>query len=160
MKTDFTSAMVLSLIASAAMSLAGDQSPKPEPTPTPAPTVTPTPRPGTSPQSSSTDDRPRVGAPLKSQARKFNPSRVEPMPPGTEPASTAAPGESGQPVAKRPQGLRRQGKRGPHQEPSASATEPSASTPARSPRSTPNEGNDRRGHDVQTPSPTPTPADR
>ena len=158
MKTGLGSLMVLSVIAPVAMSLAGDQSSNPQPTATPSSTPMSTATPRTSPAASPSDDRPRVGAPLKSQARKFNPPRIEPMPPGTEPGSTAvavgSASPAGKPVRKHPGGLKRQGKFAPHQRTGASPAEASAS-PTRALSPSPNENDD--GYRSQMPSPTPTP---
>jgi hypothetical protein len=88
---------------------------KPSPTPVASPTVSPVPTP--SPAAGS-DDRPRVGGPLKSQAQKLYPRRIEPMEsPSAQPGSSASPAkpnggtaDTASPSTKirpRPQGIRR-----------------------------------------------------
>jgi hypothetical protein len=60
------------------------------------------------PSSTAAEERMRVGGPLKSQARKFNPSHVEPMPsPGAQTGASPTDAASAPPVRPRPEGLRR-----------------------------------------------------
>jgi len=130
---------------------------RPPATATPAASVTPTPsgspsptagvKPSASPQPSvsAENEPPKVGGRLKSQAKKFNPPRIEPMPPGAQPGVSgagAAPsgavapnaGSSdagGQPIPQRREGMRRRGVVPPHQQPGSSPAQsaPPASAP-------------------------------
>jgi hypothetical protein len=67
----------------------GQNPPSTSPVPVASPSASPAP--AQSPKGPDTDERLRVGGPLKSQARKLYPNRIEPM---ESPMSSASPGKT------------------------------------------------------------------
>lgn len=145
MKTIWVGLLLLSAMFFVSQSAASDPgSSSPSPTATARPSVTPTPsgspsptvagKTSTSPQASVSDDNqpPKVGGRLKSQAKRFHPSRIEPMPPGKQPGAAGAGADApnaessdagGQPLRPRPEGMRRKNVLTPRQHPGSSPTQ-------------------------------------